>query len=265
METPLFQSFLRQFYDTDSGKNFWEMEKVLVNQSIRHVFGYHCLQIGLTGDYNLLENTRVSFKTLVDHAAVENQENAFDAQVVANLDYLPFKKDVFDLVCLPHTLEAVEDPYHVLREADALIVPDGVLLITGFNPLGCAVLQQKFKYRQPHNRFKHAQLIHPKRLIDWLKLLGYDIEYIALSPMTCRMNKTEQAGTVFKKIGQFLSFVGLETGNVYVIQARKKVSSPTPVGLNWKFSQLLPLRRGRTVAASQVTHKMKEKKQNEAS
>jgi len=249
MESPLFQTFLKHFYQTSTGKFFWENEKKLIDEAIKHVFGYFSLQVGLTSQACLLENCRVSNQVLVDNAIDPLQKKYFKAQIVADIDYLPFKKDTLDLVFLPHTLEAVEDPYHILREADTLIVPDGCLLISGFNPFGFGVLKQKIKYRNLHQHFKHAHLIHPKRLVDWLKLLGYEIEYIQLSPIR------SQTGGMLNKIGQVLSFLGLETGSIYVIQARKKVSSPTPVGLNWKLSQLLPLRKGQTVLASKVPYK----------
>ena len=35
---------------------------------------------------------------------------------------------------LPHTLELVEDPYAVLREAERVLCAEGCLMICGFNP-----------------------------------------------------------------------------------------------------------------------------------
>ena len=53
----------------------------------------------------------------------------------APLDSLPFRSDSIDAIFLPHTLELVEDPYAVLREAERVLCAEGCLMICGFNPL----------------------------------------------------------------------------------------------------------------------------------
>ena len=53
----------------------------------------------------------------------------------APLDSLPFASDSIDAIFLPHTLELVEDPYAVLREAERVLCAEGCLMICGFNPL----------------------------------------------------------------------------------------------------------------------------------
>ncbi len=49
-------------------------------------------------------------------------------------DSLPFRSDSIDAILLPHTLELVEDPYAVLREAERVLCGEGCLMICGFNP-----------------------------------------------------------------------------------------------------------------------------------
>jgi len=43
----------------------------------------------------------------------------------APLQSLPFPSDSIDAIFLPHTLELVEDPYAVLREAERALCADG--------------------------------------------------------------------------------------------------------------------------------------------
>ena len=52
----------------------------------------------------------------------------------APLASLPFASDSIDAIILPHTLELVEDPYAVLREAERVLCAEGCLMICGFNP-----------------------------------------------------------------------------------------------------------------------------------
>ena len=55
-------------------------------------------------------------------------------EVAAPLDTLPFRSDSIDAIFLPHTLELVQDPYAVLREAERILTAEGCLMICGFNP-----------------------------------------------------------------------------------------------------------------------------------
>lgn len=48
---------------------------------------------------------------------------------------LPFAPQSLDLLVLPHALEASPDPHAVLREAERVLVPEGRVVIIGFNPL----------------------------------------------------------------------------------------------------------------------------------
>lgn len=232
-----FQQFLMRLYQTETGQGLLRDEKSLIDYALRKSFGLYFLQVGLTAWRPLLDNCRLNQKILVDDAIVED---GFDAYVIADLNYLPFRKDTIDMVFLPHTLETVEDPYHLLRQIDDLLIAEGHLLITGFNPLGCAVWLQKMGKNR--RAFRQGNLISPARLVDWLRLLGYDIEWVRLSPSTCVSN-SKPSGAFVLKLGWFLSKFGLETGNVYGILAKKRMSSPTPIGLNWRLSDWVSVRK----------------------
>jgi ubiquinone/menaquinone biosynthesis C-methylase UbiE len=45
-------------------------------------------------------------------------------------------------VVLPHTLEFSADPHHVLREVERVLVPEGRVVISGFNPASLWGLRQ---------------------------------------------------------------------------------------------------------------------------
>ncbi len=48
---------------------------------------------------------------------------------------LPFEAQSVDLLVMPHTLEFARDPHRLLREAERVLVPEGQLIILGFNSL----------------------------------------------------------------------------------------------------------------------------------
>ena len=48
---------------------------------------------------------------------------------------LPLASDRLDAVLLPHTLDFVPDPRQVLREVERVLIPEGRVVILGFNAL----------------------------------------------------------------------------------------------------------------------------------
>src|ERR1019366_694210 len=51
-----------------------------------------------------------------------------------HFEALPFDAASLDLVVLPHALELARDPHRTLREVERVLVPEGRVLIIGFNP-----------------------------------------------------------------------------------------------------------------------------------
>lgn len=242
MSNQLFQTFLIKFYQTAKGRELLKEEQTLLNHSLARIFGYFLVQLGQTSQQDLLKESRVSFKVLVDYNILSDQQQEF---VRVDLDYLPFKRDSIDAVFLPHTLETVQDPYHLLRQVDKMILPEGSLIISGFNPYGSKILRLKFgEFKQ---QFKQAHFITESRLIDWLNLLGYDIKCI-------HYKEDKPANSIKTLLLSFLRKFGLEHRSVYVISAKKRVESQTPIGLNWRLANWLPVKKGQTVASSNSSH-----------
>jgi hypothetical protein len=46
-------------------------------------------------------------------------------------------------VVLPHALELARDPHHALREVERVLVPEGRVVISGFNPASLWGLRQR--------------------------------------------------------------------------------------------------------------------------
>jgi SAM-dependent methyltransferase len=78
---------------------------------------------------------------------------------------------------MPHTLEFTRDPHRLLREAERVLMPEGQLIILGFNSLSLwGARQSAGKVTgRPFIPAAH-DLIAFTRLKDWIKLLGFDLE-----------------------------------------------------------------------------------------
>jgi SAM-dependent methyltransferase len=90
---------------------------------------------------------------------------------------LPFEAQSVDLIVMPHTLEFTRDPHRLLREAERVLMPEGQLIILGFNSLSLWGARQSVGKvtGRPFVPAAH-DLIAFTRLKDWIKLLGFDLE-----------------------------------------------------------------------------------------
>ena len=90
---------------------------------------------------------------------------------------LPFEAQSVDLLVMPHTLEFTRDPHRLLREAERVLMPEGQLVILGFNSLSLWGARQAFGKMAGRPFVPAAQdLIAFTRIKDWLKLLGFELE-----------------------------------------------------------------------------------------
>src|SRR5208283_1731784 len=94
----------------------------------------------------------------------------------SQLESLPFASDSIDAILLPHTLELVEDPYAVLREAERVLCAEGCLMICGFNPWSGWGARRLFArlLRRPPFPPGTRRVLSELRLRDWVALLGFD-------------------------------------------------------------------------------------------
>jgi SAM-dependent methyltransferase len=89
------------------------------------------------------------------------------------------------LVVLPHALELARDPHLALSEVERVLVPEGRVVIVGFNPTSLWGLRQWLgHWRLRLGAGSRRDLFLPKagefmgyrRLRDWLRLLSFEVE-----------------------------------------------------------------------------------------
>lgn len=96
--------------------------------------------------------------------------------VIASPGALPFGEKAHSLIVLPHVLDFCGDPHRVLREVNQILVPEGCVVITGFNQLS---LWGLYRYLPGFEGSRSAPWrghhYRAGRVQDWLSLLGIDI------------------------------------------------------------------------------------------
>lgn len=94
------------------------------------------------------------------------------ADVICDECAWPFMEHTADAVVLQHGLDFCQSPHHLLREAAKTVRPGGHLIVIGLNPSSSWGMAHHFS----KDALRHARCIAPRRLSDWLNLLGFAIE-----------------------------------------------------------------------------------------
>ena len=88
--------------------------------------------------------------------------------------YLPVASQTLDLLLLPHVLEFSAHPHQILREAERVLMPEGSLIISGFNPYSLWGLWRMLPYNDREYPWC-GRFISLSRIKDWLALLGLEV------------------------------------------------------------------------------------------
>lgn len=133
------------------------------------LYGFHMLKIG-----------NLSAEINTEHCAISHQVNVGSEgellQVLAQPTRLPFESKSVDACLLAHTLAWSQDPHRILREVDRVLIDDGWMIISGFNPfslLGISKALPGIQRKAPWSGRMFSQM----RLLDWLSLLNYEVVY----------------------------------------------------------------------------------------
>src|SRR3972149_643625 len=163
---------LSEWFATEQGGYVLAREQAYFDRTVSDIFGYNALQLGLP-EQDFLRSNRMPLR----FSAGNRAGNA----VRACCTELPFDTASLDLVLIPHVLEFAEHPHQILREVERVLMPEGSLVISGFNPrslwgmrktlggmrsraLGC---KQGYPWR--------GHFISLPRIKDWLALLGFEV------------------------------------------------------------------------------------------
>ena len=221
---------IRDWYQTESG----ELISRSVEQQVWHltscIFGYAAVEIGpVFSDCNLLKNCTIGQQVVVDQSSTGN--------IAAHPTSLPFPNDSIDLFLLPHTLDFVGDPHQVLREVERCLVPEGHLIIIGFNPLSFYGLWHIFLRRRKTSPW-NAKFYSLRRIRDWCSLLGFDevnLQFNAHLPPFKRIQRWKKMQSLNSVLQKRL----MHSGGIYIFVARKRIATITPLKSAWPAADTL--------------------------
>jgi SAM-dependent methyltransferase len=230
---------LTEWFATPPGRYLLDWEQDRFDLAVADVFGFNALQLGLP-ELDALRANRMPHRWLAMPEGDAPLPESARVALVTDAAALPFPEASLDLVVLPHTLELSADPHQVLREVERVLVPEGRVVLTGFNPAswwgvrqGRARAMRRVGLSSRLYLPEAGDFIGPGRLRDWLRLLSFEIEteaYGCYRPAVRtdkwlhRLRWMDRAGERWWPI----------FGAVYVTTAIKRVRGMRLLGPAWK-------------------------------
>ena len=242
---------LHDWLETPPGRYVLAWEQERFDELVADRFGYHALQLGMPKLAGLQAN-RMPHRFLAvgqAQAMILERESLADSKepltspsvdLHAEPEMLPFPESSLDLILLPHALECCVDPHAALREVERVLVPEGHVVISGFNPYSLWGIRQARS--RLHRRLglggalylpDKSEFIAPGRLRDWLRLLGFELDSISFGCYrpAVRSNRWLESYAWMDGLGaRWWPFLGA----AYVIVATKRVAGARLLGPSWR-------------------------------
>eukprot|EP01133_Synstelium_polycarpum_P022195 gene22195-26634_t len=180
------------------------------------IFGYNAVQIGLP-QLDALAASRMPNKWLLDSRLPPPAPQESRTTLVAAFDELPFDSQSLDLVVLPHVLEFAAEPHQVLREVERVLIPEGRVIVCGFNPASLWGMRQGLgRITGRHYLPQAGELI--------------SMPHFGCYAPACRTEKWLRRHAFMDKAGaRWWPYLGA----VYIVQAIKRVKGMRLIGPAW--------------------------------
>lgn len=214
---------LRHWYQRPLGNLLANAELAALEIELPTLFGYHLMVIDPPWEHCCLKDSRIPHHVIQSVEPLAHQ----DAVLGGYTEDWPIMSDSVDAIVLPHTLELTDDPHQVLREADRSLIPDGHLVILGFNPRSLWGMRRVLTPRRRHMPWE-SRFLSLNRIKDWLGLLGFDTlhcHYLFQRPPIQGRRLLEKLHLHGPSSGYGRKFLSAS----YILVARKRTIMMTPL------------------------------------
>ena len=221
---------LKEWREQPLGALIAQQETEAFTRLCTRLFGYHLVQLGEFGDTQCyLATCPVQAKSVLQ---IGTQSSTLGISAFTESFRLPVATDSIDALIFPHTLDFSIDPHQLLREADRVLIPNGRLVLSAFNPLSLLGVRRLITIRNKTVPWT-GQFVPYHRLEDWLSLIGFDIEttdVLMFRPAFSRESWLHRFAILERYGKRFWPMLA----GVYVVSAVKRVSRLTPIVPRWR-------------------------------
>jgi SAM-dependent methyltransferase len=211
----------QEWFKSPLGQYLLNLEYGYINPVVMDTFGFYAIQMG-NFDIDFLDHSRIPNKFSL---------NSNHADLMASNEALPFEEASVDLIIAPHILEQMAEPYELLKEIHRVLMPEGRLIISGFNPMSLWGIKRllSFDIDYPWN----TKFIPLSKIKEWLPIIGLEM---VEGKMGCYVPPIQQSSWLKKlhtmeKLGDRWWPM---LGGFYFLVIQKRVHGMTPIRPLWK-------------------------------
>ena len=211
----------QEWFKSPLGQYLLSLEYGYINPVVMDTFGFYAIQMG-NFDIDFLDHSRIPNKFSL---------NSNHADLMASNEALPFEEASVDLIIAPHILEQMAEPYELLKEIHRVLMPEGRLIISGFNPMSLWGIKRllSFDIYYPWN----TKFIPLSKIKEWLPIIGLEM---VEGKMGCYVPPIQQSSWLKKlhtmeKLGDRWWPM---LGGFYFLVIQKRVHGMTPIRPLWK-------------------------------
>lgn len=256
---------ISRWYETPMGARMADDLAACLGRLADDAFGYHAVMVGAV--LPRVPRLRIRARTQVAATVEELAETPLMA-VQADFEYLPIETESADLVIALHVLESSHEPHEIMRELDRIIRPEGRVLIVGVNPVSLWHWQKSWQQswlgreKMTQTGYLAGQHRAAWRVVDWLRLLGYDVqgvEHLGGMCPTARPRFYDKMGAMRAVSSKWLWFMQ----GFYVIDAVRRVSTPTAIRPAFRLPRMIA-NKSRAPVANQTTYRSMDQSINQS-
>ncbi|MGA8261605.1 MAG: methyltransferase domain-containing protein [Arenicellales bacterium] len=236
---------LPAWLQTALGRSLMEAEHECLRHMLAGLFGPVAVQISETGFYSFVRFSHAAFCYTASMDPARRRDDG-SISLYCIPEQLPFETKSVGLVILPHVLEFSDYPHQILREVERILVPEGSVVVLGFNPL--SIWGAVSLFRRGHAPW-NGRFSTLGRIKDWLTLLNFELTAgrmvyhkppVQSERVRQRLKFLERAGDRWWPLG----------AAVYAVVARKREIGVTPLYPRWKRERRLSPGLAKPVARS---------------
>jgi SAM-dependent methyltransferase len=228
------QADLQGWCHSPMGDVLLEQEQRLLEDQLSCLFGYHFLQLSINPQKRLFEGSRIS------HCFAMGAGDGCRAEVQAlsELEALPLAENSVDVTLLHHVLEFSQNPQQVLKEAARITIPNGHIIIFGFNPWSPMGVTRPLARMFGMGGIWRRHSLRRGRLEDWLQFLDFNVVNRYQGCCNLPINQRSYLKRT-RRLNAWQTDKWWGLGNYYCLVARKDVCGMTPIRPQWD-QELLP-------------------------
>lgn len=237
LQKPAILNF-KSWLQTGLGQALIETETQAIEPWIRHAFGYHTLLLGEPEWASCFREHPIKHTIWLHPDSVFPDRALGLSPLRADWHAIPLDTDSVDMVFLAHVLEQDAGSVDILREAYRVLLPQGHIVLSTFNPWSLFGLM-KLVLRHIPGSFWGARWITPARLKDWLALLGFTLLEVKTVffrfPYHLGHASIDARMIGYSRFERLCQIILPHFGSSLLIFAQKTIRPLTPLKPKWKL------------------------------